>query len=102
MAPACVGVRGVGVGARRQPRRGTALGALHRLGSVLPRDLHAEVLSPRDVAALKLAGELHLARLEEIPRELAEAQQRREAHDAARRTWLDEQKAFESDAPPAR
>ena len=51
---------------------------------------------PREGAALlKLAGEMHALRLEEMPRQMAEAHQRREEHDAARRAWLDEQKAFE-------
>ena len=51
---------------------------------------------PREGAALlKLAGEMHALRLEEMPRQMAEAHARREAHDAARRAWLDEQKAFE-------
>ena len=48
---------------------------------------------------LKLAGEMHAMRLEEIPRQMAEAQARREAHDAARRAWLEEQKEFAQ--PPA-
>jgi hypothetical protein len=43
---------------------------------------------------LKLAGEMHAMRLEEMPRQMAEAHARREAHDAARRAWLEEQKAF--------
>ncbi len=59
---------------------------------------YAEVIPQQDVGVLKLAGELHLARLEEIPRKIAEAHQRREAHEAARRAWLEEQKAFE-DSP---
>jgi hypothetical protein len=60
----------------------------------------------RDVAAFKLAGEMHLARLEEIPRQIAEAHARREAHEKARQAWLADQKAFEgelapgTDAPP--
>jgi len=50
---------------------------------------------PREgVALLKLAGEMHAARLEELPRQIAEAHARHEAHDAARRAWLEEQKAF--------
>jgi hypothetical protein len=54
---------------------------------------------PREgVAMLKLAGELHAARLEEMPRHLAEAHARREAHEAARRAWLEEQESFQ-DAP---
>jgi hypothetical protein len=51
-------------------------------------------IPPRDVALLKLAADLHLARAEEIPRLQAEAHQRREAHDAARRAWLEDQKTF--------
>jgi hypothetical protein len=51
---------------------------------------------PREgVSMLKLAGELHAARLEEMPRHQAEAHARREAHEAARRAWLEEQKAFQ-------
>jgi len=56
---------------------------------------YAEVIPSKDVGLLKLAGELHLARLEEIPRRITEAQERREAHDAARRAWLEEQKKFD-------
>jgi hypothetical protein len=56
---------------------------------------YAEVIPQQDVGVLKLAGELHLARLEEIPRKIAEAHERREAHEAVRRAWLEEQKAFE-------
>jgi hypothetical protein len=53
---------------------------------------------PREgVSMLKLAGELHAARLEEMPRQQAEAHARREAHEAARRAWLEEQKAFQDD-----
>jgi hypothetical protein len=55
---------------------------------------------PREgVSMLKLAGELHAARLEEMPRQLAEAHARREAHEAARRAWLEDQKAFQD--PPS-
>jgi hypothetical protein len=51
---------------------------------------------PREgVSMLKLAGELHAARLEEMPRQQAEAHSRHEAHEAARRAWLEEQKAFQ-------
>jgi hypothetical protein len=60
----------------------------------------------RDVAALKLAAEMHHERLEEIPRRIVEAQQRREAHEAARRAWREQQKDFGDDAvsspPPPR
>ena len=56
---------------------------------------------PREgVALLKLAGEMHAARLAELPRQIAEAHARHEAHDAARRAWLEDKKAFQ-DAPSA-
>jgi hypothetical protein len=54
----------------------------------------------RDVAVFKLAGEMHHARLEEIPRQIAEAHARREAHEKARQAWLEEQKKFEGEAGP--
>jgi hypothetical protein len=56
---------------------------------------YGEKLTARDIAMLKLAGEMHLARLEEIPRQIAEAKERAAAHDAARRAWLEQQKQFE-------
>jgi hypothetical protein len=56
---------------------------------------YGKQLPERDLGLLKLSLQLHLARLEEIPRQIAEAHQRREAHDAARRAWLEEQKAFD-------
>ena len=52
-----------------------------------------------EIGALKLAGELHLARLEEIPRKIAEAKERHAAHEQARQTWLEEQKQFATPAP---
>jgi hypothetical protein len=55
---------------------------------------YGTALPARDVQLLKLAIKLHLARLEEIPRQIEEAHRRREAHDAARRAWREEQKAF--------
>ena len=51
----------------------------------------------RDIGLLKVAVELNMAKLEEIPRRIAEAQERRVAHDAARRAWREEQKAFQED-----
>ena len=53
----------------------------------------------RDVAAMKLAAEMHHERLEEIPRKITEAHERHKAHDAARRAWLEEQRAFGVEAP---
>ena len=58
---------------------------------------YGEKLPQRDVALLKLAIEMHMARLEELPRQVSEAHERREAHDAARRAWLEDQKKFGSD-----
>jgi hypothetical protein len=52
-----------------------------------------------EIGALKLAGEMHLARLEEIPRKIAEAKERRAEHEKARQAWLDEQKQFATPAP---
>jgi hypothetical protein len=56
---------------------------------------YGDVIPKRDAALLKLAGEMHLAKLEEIPRRQAEAHERRKQHEAVRQAWLAEQKAFE-------
>jgi hypothetical protein len=61
---------------------------------------YGEVVPKGEIGMLKLAGELHLARLEEIPRKIAEAKERHAAHEAARRAWLEEQKQFATPAPP--
>ncbi len=60
---------------------------------------YGDVVPRGEMGVLKLAGEMHLARLEEIPRKMAEAKERRAAHDAARRAWLEEQKQFATPAP---
>jgi hypothetical protein len=60
---------------------------------------YGETLPERDVGLLELAIELHLARLEEYPRQIEEAIQRHEAHEAARQAWLEEQAAFEDEPP---
>jgi hypothetical protein len=67
-------------------------------------DHYGEVLPERDVGLLELAREMHLARLEEIPRKLSEALERREAHETARQAWLEEQARFEGEpgSPDAR
>jgi len=62
-------------------------------------DNYGDSLPERDVGLLELARELHLARLEELPRRHAEALERREAHAAAREAWLRDQELFESEAP---
>ncbi len=61
---------------------------------------YGDKLPPQDVQLLKLAMDMHLVRLEELPRQLAEAQDRRRAHEEARRAWLAEQQAFQGDAAP--
>ncbi len=45
---------------------------------------------------------MHSARLEEIPRQLAEAHERRKANETARRAWLEQQQAFNGDTPETR
>jgi hypothetical protein len=52
-----------------------------------------------EVGALKLAGQMHLARLEEFPRKIAEAKQRHAEHEQARQAWLEEQRQFATPAP---
>jgi len=59
-------------------------------------DHYGDVLHERDVGMLELARELHLARLEELPRRHAEALERRATHAAAREAWLRDQARFES------
>ncbi|HEV7732687.1 MAG TPA: hypothetical protein VGR62_11020 [Candidatus Binatia bacterium] len=61
---------------------------------------YGDTLPAQDVQLLKLAMDMHLVRLEEMPRQLAEAQDRRRAHEEARRAWLAEQQAFQGDAVP--
>ncbi len=53
-----------------------------------------------EIGALKLAADLHLARLEEIPRKIAEAKERHTAHERARQAWLEEQKQFATPVTP--
>jgi hypothetical protein len=59
---------------------------------------YGEAVPKGEIGALKLAGELHLARLEEIPRKIAEAKERHAAHEKARQAWLEEQKQFATPA----
>ena len=60
-------------------------------------DHYGDVLHPRDVQLLKLARQLHLARLEEIPRGLETALQRKAEQDEARARWQAEERAFTGD-----
>jgi hypothetical protein len=57
-------------------------------------DHYADRLPERDVALLRLARRMHLARLEEIPRKVEEALQRKQKQDAARAAWLADQAQF--------
>jgi hypothetical protein len=57
---------------------------------------YGDKLAARDVGLLKVAVELHLARLEEIPRQITEAHERAAAHAAARQAWLESEKLFEN------
>ena len=64
-------------------------------------DHYRDVLPERDVRLLELARELHLARLEELPRNLSDALERREAHEKARQAWLADQERFEGAGEPS-
>jgi hypothetical protein len=57
-------------------------------------DHYGGVLPERDVGMLKLARRLNQARLEEIPRKIEEAFERKRAQDAAREAWLADQAGF--------
>jgi hypothetical protein len=57
-------------------------------------DNYREVLPERDIALLELARRLHLARLEEIPRQAEEAQERKRKQDEARAAWLADEAEF--------
>jgi hypothetical protein len=59
-------------------------------------DHYESTLPERDVGMLKLALRLHRARLEEIPRKVEEALERKWTQDAAREAWLKDQAAFGS------
>jgi hypothetical protein len=56
---------------------------------------YLDVLPERDLGLLDLAVRLHQARLEEIPRRLAEALERKQRQDRLREAWLEDQAAFE-------
>jgi len=57
-------------------------------------DHHREELPERDVTLLELARRLHLARLEEIPRKIQEAFERKRLQDEARAAWLADEEEF--------
>lgn len=54
-------------------------------------DHHRDDIPERDVGLLELARRMHLKRLEEMPREMAEAFERKRKQDAAREAWLAEE-----------
>jgi len=62
-------------------------------------DQYGDVLPQRDVGMLMLAQKLHLARLEELPRNLSDSLAGLEEHERARQAWLEQQKLFEGDGP---
>jgi hypothetical protein len=64
-------------------------------------DHHQATLPERDVGLLQLARRLHLARLEEIPRRMDEALQRKREQDEARARWRAEEDAFRAGGPAA-
>jgi len=57
-------------------------------------DNYEATLPPRDVALLQLARRMHLSRLEEIPRRMQEALERKQQQDEARAQWLADERAF--------
>ena len=57
-------------------------------------DHYRDTLVGRDVGLLELARRLHLARLEEIPRKVEEANERKRQQDKARAEWLADEAAF--------
>jgi hypothetical protein len=63
-------------------------------------DHYGNVVPRAEIGALKLAGEMHLAKLEELPRRIAEAKERHAAHEAARQAWREEQQRFATPAAP--
>src|SRR5262245_18376974 len=63
---------------------------------------HGSDLTDQDLTLLHVAKRLHLARLEEIPRRIQEARERRALQDQARRQWLEDEAKFrgDSESPP--
>lgn len=65
-------------------------------------DHYGDVLPERDLAMLHVARRLNQARLFELPRRHAEAQERRVRQEEARRLWREQQAALEAaEAPDA-
>lgn len=63
-------------------------------------DRYGDTLTARDVGLLGLARRLHAARLEEIPRKVEEALERKRQQDEARAAWLAGQAEFDAADPP--
>jgi hypothetical protein len=63
-------------------------------------DHYGDVLPERDVGLLELARRLHRARLEEMPRRMADARDRKREQDRLREAWLADEAAFESAQSP--
>jgi hypothetical protein len=62
---------------------------------------YSDELSDQDLTLLHVARRLHLARLEEIPRKLQEARERRAQQEEARRAWREAEREFaEGEATP--
>jgi hypothetical protein len=55
-------------------------------------------LTDQDLTLLHVAKRLHQARLEEIPRRIQEARERKAQQDEARRAWLEQEREFRGDA----
>jgi hypothetical protein len=60
---------------------------------------YGDALPERDVGLLELAVRLHHARLEELPRRMAEALERKREKDDLRRAWREDQAAFDAPSP---
>ena len=55
---------------------------------------YADVLPERDVGLLGLVVEMHHARLQQMPRRVAEAHERKKRQDRLREAWLEDEAAF--------
>ena len=62
-------------------------------------DHYGGELPERDIGLLELARRLHQARLEEVPRKMEEALERKGQQDAARAAWLADEAAFQHRDP---
>jgi hypothetical protein len=60
---------------------------------------HGDELSEQDVELLELARRLHLARLEEYPRQTQAALERKLEQDRAREAWLADEAEFGTKSP---